>query len=152
VELRELLKEVVQELTPLANEKNLSLTLDLQENVNTKVQGDRLELHRVFTNLIGNAIKFTDKGSIDIRVGATTPALKSAESWVIVEVQDTGSGIVPEDQALLFERFRQGSHKRSGSGLGLHLSQRIVETHQGKIEVKSELGKGSLFVIYLPAQ
>jgi signal transduction histidine kinase len=71
---------------------------------------------------------------------------------VVIEVKDTGSGISREDQKILFDRFRQGSHKRSGSGLGLHLSKRIVETHQGTIELKSELGKGSVFTIRLPTQ
>jgi signal transduction histidine kinase len=152
VDLRVLLKEVVQELTFLADEKNLSLNLHVEEKGNSKVVGDRLELHRVFTNLIGNGIKFTDKGSIDVRLLNATNNSKSAPGWVIVEVQDTGPGITPADQALLFERFRPGSHKRSGSGLGLHLSRRIVEAHQGEVEVKSELGKGSLFSVRLPAQ
>ena len=78
--------------------------------------------------------------------------LKPDSSWVVVEVKDTGPGITPEDQLVLFERFRPGSHKRSGSGLGLHLSRRIVEAHQGKIEVQSAIGRGSSFIVYLPAQ
>ena len=145
VDLRELLQEVVQELSPLADDKKLSLKLNLEEKGASKVMGDRLELHRVFTNLIGNAIKFTDKGSVEVSLRASSP-------WVIVNVEDTGPGITPEDQAMLFERFRPGSHKRSGSGLGLHLSRRIVESHQGKIDVKSQLGKGSVFTVSLSAQ
>ena len=145
VDLRELLKEVVQELSPLADEKALALKIKLDEQSSAKVVGDRLELHRVFTNLIGNAIKFTEAGSIDVN-------LKPDSSWVVVEVKDSGPGITPEDQLMLFERFRPGSHKRSGSGLGLHLSRRIVEAHQGKIEVQSALGRGSSFIVYLPAQ
>lgn len=152
VDLEELLREVIEELSSLADEKSLSMKLHMQSGnsgqVKTKVVGDRLELHRVFTNLIGNAIKFTDTGSVDIRL--TNSA--GDPSWVIVEVQDTGQGISLEDQAKLFERFRQGSHRRSGSGLGLHLSRRIVEAHQGRIEVKSEVGKGSVFTARLPAQ
>lgn len=71
--------------------------------------------------------------------------------WVTIEIEDTGPGITPAEQATLFERFRPGSHKGSGSGLGLHLSRRIVEAHQGTIDVKSELGKGSTFTVRLPA-
>jgi signal transduction histidine kinase len=67
-------------------------------------------------------------------------------------VEDTGSGIALDDQKMIFERFRQGSHKRSGSGLGLHLSKRIVETHQGTLDVQSELGRGSVFRVCLPTQ
>ncbi len=151
VNLQELIKEVIQELSPLANEKGLPLKYDIENGVNSKVVGDRLELHRVFTNLIGNAIKFTDKGLIEVHLSNSPNFDEPKASWVVVEVQDTGSGISPEDQNILFERFRQGSHKRSGSGLGLHLSKRIVETHQGTIELKSDLDKGSLFIVRLPA-
>ncbi|HBE52991.1 MAG TPA: hybrid sensor histidine kinase/response regulator, partial [Cyanobacteria bacterium UBA11369] len=157
VDLRDLLKEIIQELSPLANDKKLSLTLGLSENNSNHpdqftVAGDRLELHRVFTNIIGNAIKFTDTGSIDVRLKNANSSPNPARREVTVEIQDTGPGIPKEEQAWLFERFRQGRHKHSGSGLGLHLSQRIVEAHQGTIQVKSEVGKGALFVISLPAK
>ncbi|MBD1836509.1 hybrid sensor histidine kinase/response regulator [Cyanobacteria bacterium FACHB-472] len=157
IDLKQLLQEVIEELTPLAGEKHLSLVLDVGDKdahnkLNSKVVGDRLELHRVFTNLIGNAIKFTDKGSVVVRMVPDTNLVDSDTPSLVMEVQDTGPGIPAEDQAVLFERFRQGNHKRSGSGLGLHLSRRIVEAHQGAIEVKSELGKGSLFRIRLPVQ
>jgi signal transduction histidine kinase len=100
--------------------------------------------------LIGNAIKFTDTGSVEVRLSNSPHGSEPYASWLIIEVQDTGPGISPEDQKILFERFRQGSHKRSGSGLGMHLSRKIVEAHQGTVEVKSELGKGSLFIVRLP--
>lgn len=105
--------------------------------------GDRIELRRVFINLMSNAIKFTDQGYIRIH-------LSKIDALIAVTVQDTGSGIRPEDLAVLFERFRQGNHKRSTSGLGLYLSRRITEVHQGTIAVESELGKGSIFTVRLP--
>lgn len=146
VDIADVLAEVVRELSPLAQDKGLPIKLELSQQPITKVLGDRLELLRVFTNLVGNAIKFTDAGSVTIR---QIPDPDS-DRTVKIEVADTGSGISPQDQATLFERFRQGSHKRSGSGLGLYLSRRIVEAHKGSIEVYSELGKGSLFVVRLP--
>ena len=158
VDLQELLGEVVKQLTPLAQEKGLSLDLDFGDHSGTsKLLGDRLELHRLFTNLVGNAIKFTDAGSVTIRQNstsapATTNINKQSVSYITIEVEDTGSGIPCEEQVTLFERFRQGSHKRSGSGLGLYLSRRIVEAHQGSIQVKSEVGKGSVFVVSLPVE
>ena len=157
VDLRDLLKEIIQELSPLANDKKLSLSLALSENNSNHpeqftIAGDRLELHRVFTNIIGNAIKFTDTGSIDVRLKNANSSPNPARREVTVEIQDTGPGIPKEEQAWLFERFRQGRHKHSGSGLGLHLSKRIVEAHQGTIQLQSEVGKGALFVISLPAQ
>jgi signal transduction histidine kinase len=160
VDLQDLLEEVVKELTPLAQEKGLSLQLEPGKNAavpaaKTKVMGDRLELHRLFTNLVGNAIKFTDAGSVTIRLTpTTTPEINGVDnkavSYLVIEVEDTGIGIPSEEQATLFERFRRGSHKRSGSGLGLYLSRRIVEAHQGTIEVNSQFGKGSIFTVRLP--
>lgn len=156
IDLEELFKELIQELTPLAHDKKLALNLELGENSDgpnqLMVEGDRLELRRVFTNIIGNAIKFTDSGSVDVRLLRGDRNGKPSNRQVTVEIQDTGPGIAPEDQALLFERFRQGRHQRAGSGLGLHLSKRILEAHQGKIQVKSEVGKGSLFLISLPVK
>jgi signal transduction histidine kinase len=154
--LQKIIQEVVQELSPLALEKSLSINIDAshleQESANAGVvMGDRLELRRVISNLIGNAIKFTDTGGINIRIYEKT-TLPDEQTWVIVEVEDTGYGISPEDQAILFERFRQGKNKRAGSGLGLHLSRRIVESHNGKIDVSSELNKGSVFTVQLPKE
>jgi len=153
-DLREISQEVVSELSPLTSEKGLTLKIDTRElnslSKNTGIiMGDRLELRRVINNLIANAIKFTDTGGITIRIFETPPNPENADS-VTMEIQDTGYGIGPEDQATIFERFRQGKHKRSGSGLGLHLSHRIVEAHAGTIQVASELGKGSLFTVQLP--
>jgi len=152
--LPELIEEVKAELTPLAEEKKLELRLhccpDIQE-----IEGDRLELRRVFTNLISNAIKFTDTGAIEIRLNSTVRSSRQtadsqAVPWITIEVEDTGIGVDPENIATIFERFRQGNHKRSGHGLGLHLCNQIVQAHRGKIEVASELRKGTVFTLSLP--
>lgn len=142
VDLEEVISEVIQELNPLAEQKHIALTAHIDDNANSIVMGDRVELRRVFINLVSNAIKFTDEGYIKIE-------LTEQDSLVTVNVQDTGSGIRPEDQTVLFERFRQGNHKRSTSGLGLYLSRRIIEVHQGLISVKSEVRKGSIFTVQL---
>ena len=153
-DLREISQEVVRELSPLTNEKGLTLEIDTRklDPLSQKpaiIMGDRLELRRVLNNLIANAIKFTDTGGITICIYETSSNPGDPDS-VIIEVQDTGYGIAPEDRATIFERFRQGRNKRSGSGLGLHLSHRIVEGHRGTIKVASEVGKGSLFTMQLP--
>ncbi|MBD2518892.1 hybrid sensor histidine kinase/response regulator [Nostoc sp. FACHB-973] len=153
-DLPEVAQEVVSEIIALTNEKGLTLKVDtskldpLDKNAGI-VMGDRLELRRVLYNLIANAIKFTDTGGITVRIFEKSPHSKH-QDWVTIEVEDTGYGIAPEDQATIFERFRQGRNKRSGSGLGLHLSHRIVEAHTGTIQVASEVGKGSLFTVQLP--
>ncbi|MBM0741415.1 response regulator [Phormidium sp. CLA17] len=157
-DLQPILKAIVTELTPLAEEKGLSMTLHIDSEGTghlMTVVGDCLELRRLFANLIGNAIKFTDTGSIDLYVtgssGGDPQHTLLDTPWVMVQVKDTGSGISLEDQESLFERFRQGESKRSGSGLGLYLSRRIVEAHQGAIAAQSEPGKGSIFTVCLPS-
>jgi len=123
---------------------------EIEENqTETKVEGDRLELRRVFTNLIGNAIKFTDEGSVKVFLKQVT---ETEPPTLLITVEDTGPGVSPEDQKSLFERFRKGKHRNSGSGLGLHLSQRILESHNGSISLESEVGKGSRFTVKLPVK
>ncbi|MBW4515710.1 MAG: hybrid sensor histidine kinase/response regulator [Timaviella obliquedivisa GSE-PSE-MK23-08B] len=156
--------DVIQELKPLAEEKNLDLKSDFRildgDDEMSVVMGDRLELRRVLINLIGNAIKFTEQGTIEVRVvvsldenddNQTNGQVNASKPWISIEVEDTGTGIESDDQIHLFERFRPGKHRRSGSGLGLYLSRRIVEAHSGKINVASTTGKGSKFVVKLPA-
>jgi signal transduction histidine kinase len=157
--LRDITQEVIQELDLLAQEKGLRLIVNYGESGDDRssvVMGDHQELWRVMTNLIGNAIKFTDVGSITVRILETSASTydggSSQANWITVEVEDTGSGISQEDQTYLFERFRKSKHRRAGSGLGLHLSRRIIESHGGNIEVSSEVGKGSVFTVRLPKQ
>ena len=142
--LKELLNQVVQELKPIAISKNLELTADLDDMV--AVKGDRLELLRVFNNLIGNALKFTESGNVRV-------SLKLEESEAIIAIADTGAGISLEEQPFLFQRFRQGNHQKQGSGLGLYLSHYIINAHNGKILVQSpnlDSQQGSTFFVHLP--
>lgn len=148
VDLWELCQQVVQELMPLADVKQLTLKAVLKKGTETslaRVRGDRLELRRLLTNLVGNAIRFSDAGSVEVRLNSTVQG-------VTIEVEDTGIGMNPEEQLLLFDRFRQGKHQRRGNGLGLYLSRQIVEAHQGDISVSSTVGKGSIFTVYLPVE
>ena len=144
LDLKELLNQVVQELKPIAISKNLELTADLDDIATVK--GDRLELLRVFNNLLGNALKFTEAGSVHV-------SLKLEKSEAIIAIADTGAGISPEEQPFLFQRFRQGNHQKQGSGLGLYLSHYIINAHNGKILVKSpnlDSQQGSTFFVHLP--
>ena len=150
IDLHTLAKEVIEELSPLAEAKGLALRVEEHHGmIPMQVRGDRLELRRLLTNIIGNGIKFTDRGSITVEL--EREASSKTDAWVVVSVRDTGVGISEADQKWLFNRFRTGSHRGSGSGLGLHLSRQIVETHGGTISVRSEQGQGSLFIVCLPA-
>ncbi|NJO98411.1 MAG: hybrid sensor histidine kinase/response regulator [Pleurocapsa sp. CRU_1_2] len=142
VDLQQLISEVVSELEPLAREKGLELLYNAVTNA-AEVKGDRLELRRVITNLIGNAIKFTDTGKVQVSVS-------EHESRILVQVADSGIGISPEDQKAVFQRYHQGNHRRAGKGLGLYLCQQIINAHQGELKVQSQLGQGTTFTFSLP--
>jgi two-component system sensor histidine kinase/response regulator len=141
VDVKQLITEVITELRPLTEEK----AIDLETNISpvSAVKGDLLELRRVLTNIIGNAIKFTDEGKIEV-------SLSQNEKNVRVKIKDSGIGISPKEQQIVFQRYHQGNHRRSGKGLGLYLCQQIVHAHGGTITVESEAGKGSTFIIDLP--
>ncbi|MFK8186445.1 MAG: response regulator [Phormidesmis sp.] len=149
--LHEIAQNVVTELRPLAKEKSLHLNLETQDESGDErygVLGDRIELRRLLTNLLGNAIKFTDEGSITVQLSVAQ--VEGSKDLVVAAVQDTGAGIAPETQEKIFEWFYQGKHMRAGSGLGLHLAKRIAQMHQGDIQLTSEVGKGSTFTLLLP--
>jgi len=147
----ELIQEVITELTPLIQNQELVIQFTPPADSLTHppiILGDPLEIRRVVTNLVGNAVKFTDRGIVKIRLQRSP----DPEKVMILEVEDSGIGISTADQALIFERFRQGNNKRSGSGLGLHLVSLIVEAHKGTIQVQSQIGQGSLFRVCLPVE
>jgi two-component system, sensor histidine kinase and response regulator len=153
----EILRDVVQELQPLAQYKSIELTAltDLPNPDELTVLGDRQELRRMTANLVGNALKFTDSGKIELRLGFCPRKIEDksgAKGWVSIDIQDTGLGMSADEQKVIFQRFHTGKHRQAGSGLGLHLVHRIVTTHSGTISVTSEPGNGSLFKIRLPAQ
>lgn len=147
--MRAIAQDVVKELQPLAEEKSIALSLDISNGEDSyEVIGDRIELRRLLTNLLGNAIKFTDDGSITVQL--STQRSESGVAFVETAVIDTGAGIDEDAQERIFEWFYQGQHMRAGSGLGLHLSKRIAEMHQGDIKLSSQVGKGSTFTLVLP--
>jgi signal transduction histidine kinase len=112
--------------------------------------GDERKIKQILLNLLSNAVKFTPEG------GTIGIDAKKIDSVVEISVSDTGIGIAPEDQARIFEEFRQVggnyAHKSEGTGLGLTLAKKFVELHGGKMWVESELGKGSRFTFTLPIQ
>ena len=142
VDLPKLISEVVVELESLAIDKNIELKYHLEPNI-PEIKGDPLELRRVITNLVGNAIKFTDAGVVEV-------SLDQNESEVIVQVKDSGIGISDEEQKAIFQRYHQGNHRRAGKGLGLYLCQQIINAHRGEIVVRSQLGQGTTFTVSIP--
>jgi signal transduction histidine kinase len=127
----------------------ITLDLSVDERLGDFV-GDERKIKQILLNLLSNAVKFTPEGGrIELRAN-------QADGVVEISVSDTGIGIAPEDQATIFEEFRQVggdyAHKKEGTGLGLTLAKKFVELHGGKIWVESEVGKGSRFIFTLPLQ
>jgi len=146
--LHDMVHGVVSAVEPLAAEKRLAFTAEVAPDL-PKGRGDERRLSQVLLNLVGNAIKFTDKGEVAIRASATNGAFT-------VAVCDTGPGIPAVAQAKIFEEFQQAdssiTRRKGGTGLGLSIAKRIVEMHGGRIWVESEPGKGSTFYFTLPVR
>ncbi len=147
VNIGSLAKEVVEMLQPLAEERSLSLKANISPTIGL-IQGDRDKLIQILTNLINNALKFTEPA------GAVTVEVTQREDGMIQTcVTDTGCGIPLEEQQTIFERFYRGQSsemKNRGAGLGLAITKSLVELHGGSIFVESTPGKGSHFCVILP--
>ena len=145
--LREAVADVVALLDTQGFEKGLNLGLSFSPDVPNRLKGDVGRLRQVLVNLLGNAIKFTDRGRVELRVSA----LPHPEGAAVIkfEIEDTGIGISPESRSMLFQAFSQsdGSDTRrfGGTGLGLAISEQLVELLHGEIGYSSRLGMGSLF-------
>lgn len=160
VDIREIIDESILFIKEKALKHRMEINIDVSEDI-LVVEGDRKRLKQVLVNLLSNAAKFTpDGGRITVRTrrisGNTLEPPVRGTDFVEISVEDTGTGIRPEDMDKLFMPFQQiGSayeKKHEGTGLGLALCKRIVERHQGKIFVKSELGKGSIFSFVVPVK
>jgi signal transduction histidine kinase len=146
--LNDLISDLVEELADLAIAANISLVQDIQVDYALSVLGNEERLYRLVANLITNAIQYTPPE------GKVTVILKREDRYAVIQVQDTGIGIAPQDQSHIFDRFYRVFSDRSrttgGSGLGLAIAKAITQAHQGSIQVQSQIGKGSVFTIRLP--
>ena len=149
--LHSTLDDVVMLLAHTAHEKGLELTLSIQNDVPEQFVGDPLRIQQIITNLLGNAIKFTEQGNIDIRVEKRRQ--ESHQVQLEVQIRDTGIGIAELQQSQLFQAFRQAdtsiSRRHGGTGLGLVITQRLVKEMGGDISFQSQLNKGSTFWFHI---
>ena len=146
--LNDVITDVAEEFAALALSNGIKLIYQIETDDIISVMGEEEQLYRLVTNLVVNAIQYTNER------GQVTLQLKSQNHEAIIEVIDTGIGIAEAEQKLIFDRFyrvnKARSRHRGGSGLGLAIAQAIAQVHGGSIKVKSELGKGSIFTVYLP--
>ena len=174
LELRPFVFDVASEVEPLITEKGLSFSLAVGATL-PRVRTDPTHLRQILINLLGNAVKFTSSGGISVRgklVGTGEPASlmqsvlhvgteparapHSNGLWVMLQVADSGIGIPDKDQERIFDEFEQvnagprGDSMRRGTGLGLSISRRLARLLGGDITVESELGRGSVFTVWLP--
>jgi signal transduction histidine kinase/CheY-like chemotaxis protein len=149
-----LVREVVELFQARAELKGLNLVSEIAEDVPTRVRVDQDRLRQILSNLVGNAIKFTEAGHVRISVGLASGAASTSE--LRFEVEDSGIGIPPEATPQLFEAFSQvdGSltRKHGGTGLGLAICYRLTQLLGGQIGVRSEVGQGSCFWLQIPAE
>jgi signal transduction histidine kinase/CheY-like chemotaxis protein len=149
--LIELFEQVISIMAVNAREKGLNFSLDYRDVRDMVFAGDRQRLRQVLINLIGNAVKFTEKGSIVVTVSREDI---EENSYLKIRIADTGIGIAAENHEIIFERFKQAdssvSRKYQGTGLGLPISSRLVQLMGGTISLESDIGKGAIFTVLLP--
>ncbi len=145
---RNLLRDVKSSMQMLAQKKGLDLTISIDPKLPIRLMGDEYRLHQILVNLIGNSIKFTPTGGVNVQFLAV-----DNENWAM-KVSDTGIGIPENAHEYIFEPFRQVSSQNKfsgrGTGLGLSITKQLVDLMGGRITVESQIGVGSTFSVYLP--
>lgn len=145
-ELSSVINDIVNMTEKKAEDKNLKFNMKVEESIPSVLNGDEIRIRQILLNIINNAVKYTEKGSIDVYISfdRVTSVLKAV-------VKDTGIGIKPEDKERLFNSFLRLDETRNrnieGTGLGLNISRQLAQMMDGTIEVESEYGKGSVFTI-----
>lgn len=153
LDLYQTLAELIAMFRPQAHRKGLRLTVHVAANVPCRIRGDGRRLRQVLTNLIGNALKFTEVGRVSLDV-ALPPTATQSRPQLRFRVSDTGIGIAPEHHERIFDRFAQAdesvNRRYGGTGLGLAITKSLVRLMGGGITIDSAAGKGSTFVVDLP--
>lgn len=152
--LREVMHSIRDVLMLRAEEKHVDLRVNIDPAIAQRLVGDPTRINQVLINLAGNAIKFTEKGYVE--VNAQLQKKENNKDWIQFDIIDTGIGIAPDYVGKIFESFTQAgtdiARKFGGTGLGLTISKQLVELMNGQIKVKSELGKGTTFSVLIPME
>ncbi|WP_018263327.1 HAMP domain-containing protein [Methylobacterium sp. WSM2598] len=157
VDLQDLAGHLDRSFRPLAEERQLAFTIDVAPALPRLVRTDSKRLQQVLRNLLSNAFKFTEKGSVALKLGSAEGSpLRAGSQWMAFTVTDTGIGIPEDKQRIIFEAFQQAdgttSRKYGGTGLGLAISREIARLLGGEIVLSSRLGQGSTFTLFLPLE
>jgi len=152
-QIHDLLNDLETMLKPQAEAKGLSLTITKTRDLPNLIKIDGVKLQQVLINLLNNALKFTDNGTVALRVEAIAPHQPNSPQRLRFTIADTGVGIAPEELDSLFEAFVQtesGRNSHGGTGLGLAISQKFIALMGGELQVTSEVGKGTTFTFDVP--
>ncbi|WP_071191792.1 PAS domain S-box protein [Trichormus sp. NMC-1] len=155
IDLRSLIREIIQIFNPTATAKNLIIRSTIEDTLPQSIYIDEIRLRQILFNVVGNALKFTEKGEIQISIRAHSYFTNNEEKiWLEISVEDTGIGIDRHQQQSIFEAFvqsvGQSNRKYGGTGLGLAITQRLINMMGGMVTVQSELGIGSIFTFVFP--
>ena len=144
----EIIRGAARDVKVLADRKKITIALPegTYAGAAAQIRGDEGQIRRLFLNLLDNAVKYTPEG------GSVAVGISEDKNFIKIEIRDTGMGIPPEELPYIFDRFFQVDKSRGsvGFGLGLSISKSIVEAHKGRIEAKSETGRGAAFTVFLP--
>ena len=144
----------LQEMFQLRTDhKGLTLLVDIAPDVPDYIYADEGKLRQVLMNLLSNAVKFTKEGGVALRIGCQNQDIKNASTILIIEIEDTGVGIAPEEMEMLFKPFIQtasGQQSQEGTGLGLSISKQFVNLMGGELNVRSVVGEGTTFRVQIP--
>ena len=154
IKIREVVEEVFDVVATAANQKNLELIFRMDSSLPTSFHADRLRLRQIIMNLVGNAIKFTDKGHIFVDIiGHSIPSDEDDMYQLLIKVEDTGVGIKVEDLERVFDKYKQATQvaeaKQKGTGLGLSITKKLAELMDGSVSVDSQENEGSTFTVSL---
>lgn len=149
IDLNRLISSCIQMIGHGLDKENVKLEFHVKQVIPDRLQTDALLINQIVTNLMSNAIRFTDEGTVSVMLDAE----QFGERWIVkIAVSDTGIGISPDKIDLVFDKFRQIGERQGGTGLGLTITKRIVESLGGTIAVESELGLGTTFTVKIPME
>lgn len=152
VNLLNIIQEIKQVFSEKISNKSLNFKINVDENIPNALMLDEIRIRQILFNLVGNAIKFTDKGFVRLKVYCRNSA-KKEHKQIIIEIEDTGIGIPQKDHELIFEAFRQGdgnsTRKYGGTGLGLAITKKLAKQMNGELSMESTVGEGSTFKVTL---
>lgn len=149
-----LIRNIAELELPSIKVKGLKLSLNIANNLPALVESDPTKIHRILLNLLGNAIKFTKQGSIEM--GAKLSKQENTTQWIEWYIKDTGLGVKPEEQEKIFKKFYRGTPSYQGTyaghGVGLHIVKHYIKLLQGNIRVESVINKGTTFTVTIPVK